>query len=132
MTNEPIEVLLKAGGKEVHTSQNEDADNDMGDLMGEDEDKSLHLKGQMLFMAEWGVIMFLSSPILTDMDSLNVNGLFVNDLPMHDFSRDLLFVGMCVISISYVCNSYLEYGSVALLSHFAKCKNALCRPKQFD
>ena len=103
MTNEPIEVLLKAGGKEVHTSQNEDAENDMGDLMGEDEDKSLHLKGQMLFMAEWGVIMFLSSPILTDMDSLNVNGLFVNDLPMHDFSRDLLFVGMYVFSI--ICNS---------------------------
>ena len=92
MTNEPIEALLKAGGKEIQTSQAND--DDMGDLMGDEEDKSLHLKGQMMFMAEWGVIMFLSSPILTDMDSLNVNGLYVNDLPMHDFSRDLLFVGM--------------------------------------
>ena len=68
--------------------------------MGEEEDKSLHLKGQMMFMAEWGVIMFLSSPILTDMDSLNINGLYVNDLPMHDFSRDLLFVGMNFYSSS--------------------------------
>ena len=56
----------------------------------------MHLKGQMMFMAEWGVIMFLSSPILSDLDSLNVNGLYVNDLPMHDFSRDLLFVGMYI------------------------------------
>ena len=66
----------------------------MGDLMGEEEDKSLHLKGQMMFMAEWNVIMFMSSPILSDMDALGFNGLFVNDLPMHDFSRDLLFIGM--------------------------------------
>ena len=72
----------------------------LGDLMGEDEDKSLHLKGQMMFMAEWGVIMFLSSPILSDLDSLKVNGLYVNDLPMHDFSRDLLFVGMNFYSSS--------------------------------
>ena len=92
MTNEPIDVLLKAGGNEINTSQAEG--DDLGDLMGEEEDKSLHLKGQMMFMAEWGVIMFLSSPILSDLDSLNVNGLYVNDLPMHDFSRDLLFVGM--------------------------------------
>ena len=93
MTNEPIDVLLKAGGKEVNTSQNEDGGDDLGDLMGEEEDKSLHLKGQMMFMAEWNVIMFMSSPILSDMDALGFNGLFVNDLPMHDFSRDLLFIG---------------------------------------
>ena len=34
--------------------------------------------------------------VLSDLDSLNVNGLYVNDLPMHDFSRDLLFVGMYI------------------------------------
>jgi len=93
MTNEPIDVLLKAGGKEVNTSNQEDGGDDLGDLMGEEEDKSLHLKGQMMFMAEWNVIMFMSSPILSDMDALGFNGLFVNDLPMHDFSRDLLFIG---------------------------------------
>ena len=44
----------------------------------------------MMFMAEWGVIMFLSSPSLPDLDTLTRCGLFINDLSMHDFSRDLL------------------------------------------
>lgn len=41
-------------------------------------------------MAEWNVIMFLSSPNLKDLDTLDSSGLFINDLSMHDFSRDLL------------------------------------------
>ena len=85
MTNEPIEALLKAGGKEINTSQ-ADGD-DLGDLMGEEEDKSLHLKGQMMFMAEWNVIMFLSSPSLKNLEAMAFSGLFINDLSMHDFSR---------------------------------------------
>ena len=60
------------------------------DMMGEENDKSLHLKGQMMFMAEWNVIMFLCSPSLSDLDSLSFAGLYINDLSMHDFSRDLL------------------------------------------
>jgi len=44
----------------------------------------------MMFMAEWNVIMFLSSPNLKDLDTLDFAGLFINDLSMHDFSRDLL------------------------------------------
>ena len=91
MTNEPIDVLLKNAGKEITTS-NDGGDDDMN-LMGEEEDKSLHLKGQMMFMAEWNVIMFLACPALADLDSLNFAGLFINDLPMHDFSRDLLLAG---------------------------------------
>ena len=94
--------LKKAGGKEVNTSNQEDGGDDLGDLMGEEEDKSLHLKGQMMFMAEWNVIMFMSSPILSDMDALGFNGLFVNDLPMHDFSRDLLFIGMYYKSVMVI------------------------------
>jgi len=43
-----------------------------------------------MFMAEWNVIMFLSSPNLKDLDTLDSSGLFINDLSMHDFSRDLL------------------------------------------
>ena len=94
MTNEPIDVLLKNAGREITTSAAEDDDDDLGDLMGEEEDKSLHLKGQMMFMAEWNVIMYLSCPALSDLDSLNFAGLYINDLPMHDFSRDLLLAGM--------------------------------------
>ena len=58
--------------------------------MGEEVDNSLHIKGQMMFMAEWNLIMFLAAPILTDLTTLEKSGLYVNDLPLHDFSRDLL------------------------------------------
>ena len=34
--------------------------------------------------------MFLSSPSLKDLDALVFSGLFIDDLSMHDFSRDLL------------------------------------------
>lgn len=44
----------------------------------------------MMFMAEWNVIMFLSSPSLKDLEALSFSGLYINDLSMHDFSRDLL------------------------------------------
>jgi hypothetical protein len=44
----------------------------------------------MMFMTEWNVIMFLSSPNLKDLDTLDFSGLYINDLSMHDFSRDLL------------------------------------------
>ena len=63
---------------------------DEENLMGEEVDNSLHIKGQMMFMAEWNLIMFLAAPILTDLGTLEKSGLYVNDLPMHDFSRDLL------------------------------------------
>ena len=92
MTNEPIDVLLKAGGKEISTSNQDAVDDDMN-MMEEDVDNSLHLKGQMMYMAEWNVIIYLCCPALADLDWLNFCGLYINDLPMHDFSRDLLLAG---------------------------------------
>lgn len=91
MTNEPIDALLKAGGKEISTSQRSN-DDDMN-LMEEDVDNSLHLKGQMMYMGEWNVIMYLCSPSISDIDQLNFAGLYINDLPMHDFSRDIILAG---------------------------------------
>jgi hypothetical protein len=101
MTNEPIDILLKAGGETTDQDQVEDdaEEGGMGDLMGEEEDKSLHLKGQMMFMAEWNVIMFLCSPSLSDLDTLSFTGLFINDLSMHDFSRDLLLASRLSIML---------------------------------
>lgn len=91
MTMEPIDVLLKAGGQTHAGGEEEEDDDEMGELMGEEgDDKNLHLKGQMMFMAEWNVIMFLSSPSLKNLDALAFTGLYINDLSMHDFSRDLL------------------------------------------
>jgi len=88
MTNEPIDKLLKAKG--VMGGDEDGEDDDDQNLMDEEVDKSLHLKGQMNFMADWNVVMFLCSPAIKNLDDLNFAGLFICDLSMHDFSRDLL------------------------------------------
>merc|ERR1719153_1488999 len=87
MTNESIDALLKTGGS-PGGEEGEDGDDD--NLMEEEVDKSLHLKGQMNFMADWNVVMFLCSPAIKNLEQLAASGLFICDLSMHDFSRDLL------------------------------------------
>ena len=67
----------------------EDGDDDEN-MMEEEVDKSLHMKGQMHFMADWNVVMFLCSPAIANVEQLAASGLFICDLSMHDFSRDLL------------------------------------------
>ena len=49
--------------------------------------------GQMMFFAEWNTMLFLCSPIINNIEGLQFAGLFINDLAMHDFSRDLLLTG---------------------------------------
>ncbi|XP_034486759.1 soluble guanylate cyclase 88E isoform X2 [Drosophila innubila] len=72
-----------------------DAEN--GDLMlhddGSEPEKSLRLKGQMVYMENWRMIMFLGTPVMPDLTSLITTGLYINDLSMHDFSRDLMLAG---------------------------------------
>ena len=58
--------------------------------LDEDEDKTLHIKGQMIYIAEWKQMLFLACPIMKDLRNLVWSGLFVNDLSMHDFSRDIM------------------------------------------
>ena len=58
------------------------------------------LIGQMMFFAEWNVILYLCSPILNDINSLQSAGLFINDLAMHDFSRDLLLTGTFLVTLN--------------------------------
>ncbi len=53
-------------------------------------------------MTEWNVIMFLSSPNLKDLDTLDFSGLFINDLSMHDFSRDLLLASKFAACLTYL------------------------------
>ncbi|XP_071545685.1 soluble guanylate cyclase 88E [Panulirus ornatus] len=65
---------------------NDTNDEDLGE-------KSFKLKGQMMYMEEWKMILFLGTPVMSDLDSLMVTGLFINDLSMHDFSRDLMLAG---------------------------------------
>lgn len=39
------------------------------------------------------MIMFLGTPVMPDLTSLITTGLYINDLSMHDFSRDLMLAG---------------------------------------
>merc|ERR1719412_855065 len=59
-------------------------------LLDEDVDKTLHIKGQMVFMKEWDAMLFLACPMLPRLENLIWTGLFVNDLSMHDYSRDIM------------------------------------------
>ena len=41
-------------------------------LMTTQVDKSLHIKGQMNFMPDWNVVMFLGSPAIANLEQLQV------------------------------------------------------------
>lgn len=41
----------------------------------------------MIYMDNWQMIMFLGTPVMPDLSSLIITGLYINDLSMHDFSR---------------------------------------------
>ena len=45
-----------------------------------DLDKTLHIKGQMIFIQEWQLMLFLSCPIMKGLNNLVWSGLFINDL----------------------------------------------------
>ncbi|OON18278.1 heme NO binding associated [Opisthorchis viverrini] len=53
----------------------------------------LRLRGQMKFMNEWDAIVFIGTPIMQDVDAMWEVGLFLNDLSMHDSSRDMVITG---------------------------------------
>jgi guanylate cyclase, other len=53
----------------------------------EDVEKRLRLKGQMIYMENWRMIIFLGTPVMQKLVSLISTGLYINDLSMHDFSR---------------------------------------------
>merc|ERR1711962_774448 len=46
--------------------------------------------GQMVFMDAWECILFLACPMMKDLNHLIWSGLFINDLSMHDYSRDIM------------------------------------------
>ena len=60
------------------------------DVLFKDVDKTLHIKGQMIFIQEWSQMLFLACPVMKDLNNLIWSGLFVNDLSMHDYSRDIM------------------------------------------
>ncbi|XP_033112880.1 soluble guanylate cyclase 88E-like isoform X2 [Anneissia japonica] len=53
----------------------------------------IRLKGQMMLISEWNSFIFLCTPIMMAISDLDRLGLYINDLSMHDSSRDLLLAG---------------------------------------
>ncbi|KAK3739118.1 hypothetical protein QZH41_010529, partial [Actinostola sp. cb2023] len=67
----------------------------VGDSTSEPEDARealLRLKGQMLYIPESGCVIFLCSPRVANLDSFRRKSLFFSDIPIHDATRDLLFM----------------------------------------
>ncbi|RZF48553.1 hypothetical protein LSTR_LSTR011168 [Laodelphax striatellus] len=60
---------------------------------GNVDEKHLRLKGQMIYMDNWRMMMYLGTPVMPDLNALVTTGLYINDLSMHDFSRDLMLAG---------------------------------------
>ena len=46
----------------------------------QDLDKTMHIKGQMFFISEWSLMLFLACPIMKGLNNLVWSGLFINDL----------------------------------------------------
>ena len=44
----------------------------------------------MVWIADWDQMLFLACPMMKDLNNLVWTGLFVNDLSMHDYSRDIM------------------------------------------
>merc|ERR1719305_1427974 len=83
-TQEEVDKLGKSEGSSSREFSSEMM------LLDDDVDKTLHIKGQMVFMKEWDARLFLACPMLPKLENLIWTGLFVNDLSMHDYSRDIM------------------------------------------
>merc|ERR1719334_2622428 len=86
-TQEEIDKLRTASAGESSDAPSEE-ELELDDL--EDIDKTLHIKGQMIYIAEWQQMLFLACPIMKGLNNLIWSGLFINDLSMHDYSRDIM------------------------------------------
>ena len=48
--------------------------------------------GQMVYVGESDLILFLCSPHVTNLDDMAKHGLYLSDIPLHDATRDLLLL----------------------------------------
>ena len=83
-----LDEIDKLRDTEGGSGNSSSGDLELEDL--EDIDKTLHIKGQMIFIQEWSLMLFLACPIMKGLNNLIWSGLFINDLSMHDYSRDIM------------------------------------------
>ena len=53
---------------------------------------TLRLKGQMIYVPKNDSVLFLCSPRASNLESFKQLGIFFNDIPVHDATRDLMFM----------------------------------------
>ena len=58
----------------------------------QDVDRTLHLKGQMIYISQWNAILFLACPVMKDLNNLIWSGLFVNDLRLVNIVKRMLVI----------------------------------------
>ncbi|XP_012216269.1 guanylate cyclase soluble subunit beta-1 [Linepithema humile] len=57
-----------------------------------EEYSNLRLKGQMLYIPESDLVIFLCYPSVMNLDDLTRRGLYLSDVPLHDATRDLVLM----------------------------------------
>lgn len=63
------------------------------ELSEKDIDKYIvKLMGQMTYMEDEDLMLFVCSPSVANLDDLNNTGLFLSDIPLHDATRDLVLL----------------------------------------
>ncbi|XP_024941625.1 soluble guanylate cyclase 88E isoform X2 [Cephus cinctus] len=92
-TNNIFELVTVDPVLSDYPSNNKKIDSTANNERDPPEDKTLSLKGQMIYMDNWRMMMYLGTPVMPDLNALIGTGLYINDLSMHDFSRDLMLAG---------------------------------------
>ncbi|XP_074660061.1 soluble guanylate cyclase 88E-like [Tubulanus polymorphus] len=82
----------------------------------------LLLRGQMKFIHQWNSMAFLCNPLLANIQEMQEVGLYINDLNMHDNSRDMVLAG-------WQHASTLEY---SIEKQVEKCKQISEHLSQLD
>ena len=53
---------------------------------------TLRLKGQMIYIPKNDCVLFLCSPRASNLEGFKQMGIYFNDIPVHDATRDLIFM----------------------------------------
>lgn len=89
--------------------------------------RGLLLKGQMYILKETNVALFLCIPLLNNLVEMRETGLFLNDLSMHDLSREMVLSGWHHCSRLQIMYNRAEEDSNKLEDAYMKVEEAKTR-----
>ena len=73
----------------------------------------------MILVQEWQQMLYLACPMMKDLTSLIWSGLFVNELSMHDYSRDIMLATTQEqIELKMALNAAEKKGQVRIMVHY--------------